>query len=271
MSRSILIPNRTYKKAWEFQQELYQAKTLESLIQSFVSGIAKVVPADAIAHMPVDNTTLSPSYSYASHNLSIPKGIAKLFISDLYCLKDPCAPDFYEFLSTNKTYDVVRGSDYISSRELENTEFYSEILNPLHIKYYAVLSIKIFGYVFNTPFIRAQGSRPFSDSDMATIKMLAPTIAEAFKRVLVKESIGTLKQPKQHNYHHYNSNPPQTKDVSVYAWLKGKGFDKNKLANILRHRTSLFAHDHLKAVFKKMGVNSSAQLIAKLRDNRKIH
>ena len=63
-------------------------------------------------------------FSYDTFNVSIPDEVAQVFISESYYLKDPLAPNFYEFLQSKKRSEATRITDYISTKKLMDSEFF---------------------------------------------------------------------------------------------------------------------------------------------------
>ncbi|MBI5815243.1 MAG: response regulator transcription factor [Nitrospinae bacterium] len=252
MRKSSLVPLCVYKQAFELFNELRLDGTKDDVVPGLIRGSAKIISAESAAICATDDVSLAPLAGESmGWNLEGPPEVMARYASTYYS-HDPLYYRFKTFAQSKSTFEVIQNVDALSRPKIVDSEFFCEFLRPLGQMYYLSLYLNI----EDAPpmyigFHRRIGSRPFSDREKETIKMLAPQISERLRAVRFG---GGGKMPRQ-NKSGLLSRREMEIAKHVAAGLKNREIGETLFI------TEQTVKDHIYNIFRKTGVNNRVGLV----------
>jgi DNA-binding CsgD family transcriptional regulator len=171
------LPDGIYKRIYDFLLLVGNERNPGALCRSFVREITKLVPFDKSAfHLIGPDLTIRESEAPETPLKSTTEYIE--YYSRIDCLKQQTAPDSRVMFAN---WDVYR-----------NTEYVTDFLAPLKIKFSAVLIFRDWlGRPAASIALNREGNPGFSQRDLAVLQTIQPQIENLFANLTVCASINT--------------------------------------------------------------------------------
>ena len=249
MSRSASVPSGVFRKMIEILSSLRQTRGVEEFARLLLERIGEIVPAQTLIYGISTTAAEGMSRSETHVCRHLPEAGW-----DEYSLRSwRIDPVRAAAMKGRMDGMVLRSSDYLTWPALRDTQYYSDFLKPFDIAHYAAVCLPAKRGIAAFGLHRPAGAG-FSDGEMEAMRVFAPLLADAYSQCEIKEQALTAKEASEFRL---------TKRQGEIAGLVAKGLPNRQVARKLCI-TEQTVKDHLRLIYRKMGVNTRCAMTRKM-------